>query len=107
MNKEEIKAKLTELNIAFDATATKAELQALLPEGSEDSELDGEIADLEAEIEAANEKAAEEAKLPEKTKEEKIADYIKIIAAYKKQNPRKYGVKKAAFEKKLAALRAE
>ncbi len=105
MNKEEIKAKLTAANIPFTEDMTKADLMALLPEGSGDADASDDTEDLDSQVDAINAKAKEAAKLPEKTKEEIVADYLAIIAAYKKQNPKKYEIKKAAFEARLAFLR--
>jgi hypothetical protein len=40
------------------------------------------------------------------TPAEQLAEYEFIVENYKKQNPQKYELKKVAFEKKLAGLRA-
>lgn len=72
--KQEIVDKLKELNIEHDASASKAELEALLPEGIVfETEEDAPHKALRA-----------------------------IIAAYAQQNPVKFASKKAEFDKRLA-----
>lgn len=77
MTKDEIKAKLTELGIEFDESATKAELEALLPEGS---------------FEPKSESEARKA-------------FKAIIESYKKSNPEKYELKKDELEVKLSKIK--
>lgn len=73
--KEEIVAKLVELGIEHDASATKAELEKLLPEG--------------AIVEQAEEDAPHKA-------------FRAMMEAYAVQNPVKFASKKEEFERKLA-----
>lgn len=42
--------------------------------------------------------------VPEESKPEVLAAYLKLVEAYKVQNPVKYQMKKAHFEAKLAEL---
>lgn len=74
--KKEIVDKLVELGIEHDESASKAELEALLPEGSIPEEVEEDA--------------------PHKA-------YRQMIEDYKKQNPKKYEQKKEAFERKLKA----
>ncbi len=117
MTKKEIMAKLDEAGIEYDPTAKIADLSNLLPADDasiESSDTEEEIDPIE-EVEEqltldeemdrlAAEEAAKKAELPVLTKAEQKAAYIKIITNYKKQNPRKYAIKKASFEKKLASF---
>lgn len=98
---DEVKAKLDEAGIEYDPEATLAELKALLPQDSEENKdlsLDDQMNAMDAERKEAE-------KVPELTPAEQKAAYLKIINAYKKQNPVKYELKKKAFEAKLATFK--
>ena len=102
--KKEIIEELESKGIEFDESATKAELEALLP--TEDEEEQEEIQDeeLNSEEEAPVEKSKVALK-PDGTPAYTKAQFQELIETYKVQNPAKYEMKKEALLKQLKALK--
>jgi len=91
------------------AKATKAAETKAKKEEEATAKLNVQAAQKELEAKHAAEKAAlkaaEEAEEAAKPVSKSKAEFKKIMEAYKKQNPVKYELKKAEFDRKLAALK--
>lgn len=78
MNKKELKAKLDELKIPYEEDATNAELEALIPEESEEEKAERE----------KKEKEEEEKKLAEEEAKKKKEKKVEITKAHIYLSPR-------------------
>jgi len=107
--KKEIIEVLESKGIEFDESATKAELEALLP--TEDSEeeqeeiQDDELNSEEEEVEEAPVEKSKVALRPDGNPAYTKAQFKELIEAYKVQNPVKYEMKKDALLKQLNAIK--
>lgn len=108
MNKTEIIAKLEALEIAFDPSASKKELLALLPKdqqgGSDEDEADEDGIIVKDPEVLLPKQLPLVVTLPEGASKAQ-QEYVKILNAYAYQNPRKWAIKKEGLLKTLRSLK--